>query len=95
MSNFEARNILYKKFSTGLSFTEVRNILAREQKLKRENFEYMFVTRSTVLGRWRELKLKMFNAVYPPELSTRELLNALNSPAENFSIDYSNEDFII
>lgn len=53
----------YDKFRTGLTFKEVRNILSIEQKRKRQNYEYMFVTRRTVLGRWHEIKKKMFNEI--------------------------------
>lgn len=52
----------YSEFRTYLTFTEVRRILQREQKLKRKNFEYMFVTRKTVLGRWRQIKKHMYKA---------------------------------
>jgi len=51
----------YEDFRTGLTFKDVRNILKREVKRKYEIGEYMFVTRHTVLGRWREIKLAMFN----------------------------------
>lgn len=55
----------YEKFKTGLTFRDIRLMLAREQKKKRENFEYMFVTRRTVLGRFREIKLEMFKEFQP------------------------------
>lgn len=50
----------YNSFRTGLTFKDVRQILQIEARNKYRNGEYMFVTRHTVLGRWREIKLKMF-----------------------------------
>lgn len=50
----------YKDFRTGLTFRDVREMLYIEQRMKYERGEYMFVTRATVLGRWRQLKLEMF-----------------------------------
>ena len=50
----------YNEFRTGLTFKQVRQMLSIEQKRKRENFNYMFVTRATVLGRWHQLKLEMY-----------------------------------
>ena len=51
----------YQQYRTGLTFREVRKNLSREQHQKYERGEYMFVTRATVLGRWHEIKLKMFS----------------------------------
>jgi hypothetical protein len=54
--------IIYKEFRTGLSFKDIRKDLKVEQERKYRDYnEYMFVTRHTVLGRWREIKLKMFS----------------------------------
>jgi hypothetical protein len=53
--------ITYSEFRTGYTFKEIRHILKREAKRKYEKGEYMFITRHTVLGRWRELKLEMWN----------------------------------
>jgi len=50
----------YDDFRTGYTFTEIRRMLALEQKRKRRGFEYMFVTRKTVLGRWHQLKQEMY-----------------------------------
>lgn len=50
----------YNEFRTGLTFTEVRHILKREAEKKYRKGEYMFITRNTVLGRWREIKLSMY-----------------------------------
>ncbi len=50
----------YRNFRTGLTFKEVARELYLEQKKKRQNFEYMFITRRTILGRWHQIKLTMF-----------------------------------
>lgn len=50
----------YEDFRTGLTFRDVREMLKIEAQQKYERGEYMFVTRATVLGRWHELKLEMF-----------------------------------
>lgn len=50
----------YNTFRTGLRFKDVAQMLSLEQKRKREKGEYMFITRHTILGRWRELKQKMY-----------------------------------
>jgi len=55
--------IEYNKFRTNLTFKEVRFILSCEAKKKYENNDYMFITRHTVLGRWREIKMKMFTGI--------------------------------
>ena len=57
----------YNKFRTYLTFKDVRFILSLEAKRKYENGEYMFITRHTVLGRWREIKMKMFLCEYYEE----------------------------
>ncbi len=51
----------YDTFRTGLTFNDIRQILKFEQRRKYEKGEYMFITRHTVLGRWREIKLRMYN----------------------------------
>lgn len=53
--------VWYSKFKTGYNFTYIRRLLYLEQEMKRENGEYMFVSRATVLGRWHEMKKKMFD----------------------------------
>lgn len=50
----------YNSFRTGYRFRDIRLMLKYEQEQKRENGEYMYVTRKTVLGRWREIKQQMF-----------------------------------
>jgi len=50
----------YKNFRTGLTFMDVRRALKLEAKKKYERGQYMFITRATVLGRWHEIKLKMY-----------------------------------
>ena len=52
--------IEYDKFRTGYTFFDIRQILKIESKRKYEKGEYMFITRATVLGRWHEIKLKMY-----------------------------------
>ena len=52
--------IPYHKYRTGLTFEAVRAILSVEQDAERAKGLYMFVSRSTVLGRWTELKRKMY-----------------------------------
>ncbi len=52
----------YNSFRTGLTFTDIRRALKLEAKKKYERGQYMFITRATVLGRWHELKLKMYSA---------------------------------
>lgn len=56
----EAWALAYQASRTGLTFGDVRRLLAIEQAQIRARGEYMYVTRATVLGRWRELKLGMF-----------------------------------
>jgi hypothetical protein len=57
MINLEmSRREAYREFRTGLNYHEVWQELKGEQKdgLRR------WVTRHTVLGRWRQIKLQMF-----------------------------------
>lgn len=57
----------YEAFRTGLTFGDVRRMLAVEQRQIRDHTSgYMFVSRGTVLGRWRELKLDMWRTGEPP-----------------------------
>jgi len=46
----------YRRFRTGLTFPVVREILGFEQDAAYEAGQYMFVSRSTVLGRMHEMK---------------------------------------
>lgn len=51
----------YDEFDSGLTFPGVREMLAEEQKNVRDTTgHYMFVSRSTVLGRMRQLKMEAF-----------------------------------
>lgn len=52
--------IPYEDFRTGLTFAEVRERLKQEQDAAYQRGEYMFVSRSTVLGRMHELKQKQY-----------------------------------
>jgi len=54
-------DVEYKDFKTGFNFNDIRQMLWNESQEKRnkEN-EYMFITRHTVLGRWHEIKLRMW-----------------------------------
>ncbi len=58
MSNLE--EISYEDFRTGLTFADVRELLKYEQDQAYENGTYMFVSRSTVLGRWYQIKQQMY-----------------------------------
>ena len=53
--------ISYDKFRTGLTFQDIRDLLKLEQDAKYAEGKYMFVTRKTVLGRWHEIKLRMYS----------------------------------
>ena len=70
----------YNKFRTNLTFKDVRFILYIESKRKYEQGIYMFITRHTVLGRWREIKLKMY------KLGIRNNISA--------KIEHNKKDFI-
>lgn len=50
----------YHKFRTGSTFADVREILQHEADARYHRGDYMFISRPTVLGRWREIKLGMF-----------------------------------
>lgn len=53
--------IEYKDFKTGFTFNDIRQMLWRESQEKREKENhYMFITRHTILGRWHELKKRMW-----------------------------------
>jgi DNA-binding transcriptional MerR regulator len=54
--------ITYNQFRTGYTFKEIRRMLKIESERKfRERNEIMYVTRHTVLGRWKQLKEEMWN----------------------------------
>ena len=50
----------YNEFRTGLTFRDVSQMLHLEADRKYNQGEYMFITRHTVLGRWHEIKMKMW-----------------------------------
>ena len=53
----------YNQFKTGYTFKEIRRMLKIESERKfREKNEIMYVTRHTVLGRWKQLKRKCGNS---------------------------------
>lgn len=53
--------IEYKDFKTGFTFNDVRQLLWKESQQKREKENhYMFITRHTILGRWHEIKKRMW-----------------------------------
>lgn len=53
----------YEEFRTGLTFKDVRRILADEQVAAAANGDRMYVRRNGVLGRFREIKLQMYDYV--------------------------------
>ncbi len=53
---------MYAEFRSGLTFSEVRYTLMVEQHAARARGEDMYVTRHTVMGRWKQLKLAMWAA---------------------------------
>lgn len=52
--------IPYDKYRSGLTFGDVRELLGHEADAAYDSGQYMFVSRSTVLGRWREMKLDQY-----------------------------------
>lgn len=52
----------YDDFRSGLTFADVREILKSEQNQAYQRGQYMWVSRGTVLGRWRQYKLEMWEA---------------------------------
>ena len=71
--------IPYEDFRTGLTFDAVREILTHEQNVQREAGQYMFVSRSTVLGRWCEMKRSMYSRYLR---HTEEHINELKTQRE-------------
>lgn len=61
MTGDETEPVPYHKFRTGDTFATIRMQLAEEARhvLEREG-RRMFVTRRTVLGRWRQIKLASY-----------------------------------
>lgn len=54
----------YKELKTGFTFNDIRQMLYKESKEKRErNNEHMFITRHTILGRWHEMKLRIWKEI--------------------------------
>ena len=70
----------YADFRSGLTFADVRDELAAEQAAAAAGGERMYVTRSTVLGRWHQHKRALWDAYQrerrgnPPGLFDRLLL---------------------
>jgi len=52
--------IPYKDFRTGLTFRDVRRMLSDENYRNYLEGVYRFITRHTVLGRWHQIKEKMY-----------------------------------
>ncbi len=52
--------IPYDKFRSGMTFDIVRELLGYEQDAAYESGQYMFVSRSTVLGRMHQLKREQY-----------------------------------
>lgn len=50
----------YDEYKTGLTFAGVRELLKHEQDAAYERGQYMFVSRSTVLGRMHQLKREQY-----------------------------------
>lgn len=50
----------YDEFKVGLTFADVRQELAQEQREAAARGEYMFVSRSTVLGRMAQHKREAY-----------------------------------
>jgi len=71
----------YRELKTGLTFASVSRDLAIEQRNKRENFEYMFITRHTVLGRWHQYKQEMFEIRFMgyENISKKEMIDFLEN----------------
>lgn len=53
--------IPYTDFRTGFTFNDIFWILKSEARRIEENGNRMFITRHTVLGRWRQYKLQMYH----------------------------------
>jgi hypothetical protein len=86
---------LYEKFRTGLTFKDVSKILYREQQRLREQNYYMFITRHTILGRWREIKLDMFKPYREHIPSRKEMLDYLNNVKKEEIIIDNKSEYII
>lgn len=65
----------YERCRTGLTFGDVRRLLAIEQAQARAEGQYMFVSRSTVLGRWHELKQNLCRHGDPTEAELEAILD--------------------
>jgi hypothetical protein len=95
---------LYKNFRTGLTFAQVEDILYRDFKIVAERFNtYKFITRHTILGRWREIKLTMFNNTYTTdyfnnvtEIEMEQYLNLTRKETNQVCKpdNYNNSEFI-
>jgi hypothetical protein len=50
----------YQSFRSGLTFLDIRRELACEATARAARGDQMHVTRRTVLGRWRQRKLELY-----------------------------------
>ena len=98
---------LYKNFRTGFTFAQIEDILYVEFKqLSEKTNEYKWITRHTILGRWRQIKLHMFKSTYDDfyfaTISLDEMYNYLKLTQKEIKalnicdtkITHSNNDFI-
>jgi hypothetical protein len=92
LSRSDLRDILYARFNARITFTETRRNLAIEQKRKRHNGEYMFVTRRTVLGRMWQMKRMLFDLQFPKKMTKKQLIEAIEKPKNYFSKKYKIEE---
>ena len=53
----------YSQLRTGLTFQAVRDELTGEQEAERRKGAYMFVSRATVLGRWHQHKVELWDSL--------------------------------
>jgi hypothetical protein len=69
---------VYKKFRTGLTFTEVRNMYWVTDT---NSEKWKYKRRNTVLGKWREIKQDMWKThLYDCASDALHLLEGDNSP---------------
>lgn len=59
---FDDEPVPYEDFNSGLSFEQIREELYQEQMEEKEKGQYMFVSRSTVLGRMHQRKQERYRA---------------------------------
>ena len=75
MDKFESKE--YHKFRTGFTFEEIRIMLWSPSE---DNRDWRHITRRTVLGKWHEIKLKMW----------KEFLNSVGG-LDNLKNEVNNE----